>query len=415
MKTMLLRTIVALTFVIGSLVGPNISAAPLFRLTDLGTLGGTESRAFGINNLGQVVGFSFTSGNISSPGALERWRAYRTAPNAAINPATDNLGTLGGSTSTAHDINDLGQVVGGSDLPGGVGYRAFRTAANSPINPATDNLGTLGGQQSQALAINNSGQVVGAAFTAGNREHPFRTASNAAINPATDDLGTLGGTNGSANDINELGQVTGHTTIAGDAFGHAFRTAPNGKIVPATSDIGILIAKDTAAVAINNHGQVVGAAYFAGIPPMYNAFRTGPNAVIDPATDDIGRLPGTLAANGLGINDNGWVVGMTHVTPSSLEYHAFLHDGTAMLDLNNLLDASGAGWTLTSAADINNQNQIAGNGLFNGQMRAYRLDLVPEPPAVLLAAMGVIGWIVGRMRRRFCLKAASDKNVAGLG
>jgi probable HAF family extracellular repeat protein len=42
---------------------------------------------------------------------------------------------------------------------------AFRAAANSPINPATDDLGTLGGRESFALGINDSGQVVGYAFT----------------------------------------------------------------------------------------------------------------------------------------------------------------------------------------------------------------------------------------------------------
>src|SRR5262245_34061201 len=38
------------------------AAPPRYRLTDLGTLGGTVSHALGINNLGQVVGHSYAVG-----------------------------------------------------------------------------------------------------------------------------------------------------------------------------------------------------------------------------------------------------------------------------------------------------------------------------------------------------------------
>ena len=82
-----------------------VQADVQYTITDIGTFGGTSSRANGINNRGQVVGYAYTSGDAT-------YHAFRTAANQPINPATDDLGTLGGTESAAYAINDIGQVVG---------------------------------------------------------------------------------------------------------------------------------------------------------------------------------------------------------------------------------------------------------------------------------------------------------------
>ena len=120
--------------------------------------------------------------------------AFRTARNRAIDPATDDLGILGGedSISDAVGINALGQVVGFFSNLVSINAHAFRTVPNSKINPITDDLGTLGGTSSAASGINVLGQVVGVSTTAGDlASHIFRTAPNSPINPATDDLGGI--------------------------------------------------------------------------------------------------------------------------------------------------------------------------------------------------------------------------------
>jgi len=357
-------------------------------VSDLGTLG-FHSEATGINSAGQVVGHTGLG------------HAFRTAPNAAINPATDDLGTLGGLISQATGINDAGQVVGVSFTADGA-YHAFRTAPNASINPPTDDLGTLGGGTSWAYGINASGQVVGTSIDAGGDTRAFRTAPGAAISPATDDLGSLvsSPSQAAAYGINTTGQVVG-ASYAGRGT-HAFRTAPNAAINSGTDDLGTLGGAESIAFGINASGQVVGRSDISFGLFGSHAFRTARNAAIDPATDDLGTLGG-LSSIAFGINASGQVVGSSQI--ASGESHAFVYSNGAMQDLNNRLLVD-SGWIFQEADGINDGGQIVGSGLHNGATRAFRAT--PVVPFSAFNAAPEIGSDRFELNGRFTLGEGSN-------
>ena len=70
-----------------------------------------------------------------------------------------DIGTLGGSASQAYDINDSGQVVGASATTNGV-FRAFWYSNGSIVNLVAG-AGASSNQASAAYAINNAGAIVG--------------------------------------------------------------------------------------------------------------------------------------------------------------------------------------------------------------------------------------------------------------
>jgi probable HAF family extracellular repeat protein len=94
----------------GSISTPTGQRAALWQdgvVRDLGTLGGARSIAYGINDLGQVVGMSLN--------AAGKERAFLWDGTSMI-----NLGTLGGTASRAYAINRAGRIVGESKTTSGV-------------------------------------------------------------------------------------------------------------------------------------------------------------------------------------------------------------------------------------------------------------------------------------------------------
>jgi probable HAF family extracellular repeat protein len=176
-------------------------------MTALPTLGGNNSGALGVNNRGQIVGAAETANqdpNCVAPQVLD-FKAVVWGPRRG---EIEVLPMLPGDTvATALAINDNGQAVGTSGLcQGPTSGLALRHAVLWQHDTVT-NLGSLGGVMSNAAnGINNRGQVVGQSNLPGDAvTHAFLWQKGVMT-----DLGTLpGDSNSIAFDINEKGQIVG--------------------------------------------------------------------------------------------------------------------------------------------------------------------------------------------------------------
>ncbi len=295
--------------------------------TDLGTLGGADSRATSINDSGHVVGMARdTSGYL---------RAFLWTPTLGMRSLHVNPAAL---HSLAVDINNRGQVVGYVDSI--TTARAFIWSAGGGVKW----LPTLGGMSSYAYGINNNGDVVGSSQTSSGVSHAFIwTAADGQMH----DLGTLGGQaacsfgHSAAYDLNDQREVVGFSCA--ESGERAFLWSEAGGMV----DLGTLGGPfSSRAFDINNSGHVVGVAQTAnGVP---HAFVWTPSA----GMSDLGTLGGDSSV-ARSINDLGEIVGESTVIGNSM-HHGFLwSDSSGMRKLGGL---SGSG----SAYGINATGQVVG-------------------------------------------------------
>lgn len=355
---------------VGLLMLGRAAFATDYQITDLGTLGGTTSQAFGINNLGEVVGSSTTA---SGAQQAFLWQSG----------VMTNLGVLssGDTFSRAYAINDSGVIVGiSTGLDSGGNY-----VNPSPFvysNSTMSFVGTLGGNYGYANGINSAGVIVGISANSNGITHAFESSGGSMT-----DLGSLPSQYdySIAEGINSSGVITGWSNTGNSAQYDAFLYAGG-----SLQDIGNL-GGSSRGFSINDAGYIAG------------------DSIIDSNGDqrcflwhdgvftNLGTTAGAISVAGGAVNDLNQVVGYL-LFGNGAPDNGFLYSDGTMVDLNTLLPPD-SGWDLTSALDINDHGQIVGAGEIDGQEHAYLLSPVPEPSTLPLGAVAMTSvgfWMLRR-------------------
>jgi probable HAF family extracellular repeat protein len=358
MRASSLRSILVLSVVQLVLAIPASAAVESYTIEELPTLGGPESAALGINDLGEVVGYAELPGG--------EFRAVRWA-----NGVLTDLGTLGGPFSIAYDINDAGRIVGQSEsdvFPPGTRF-AFYIDTGDPGQTALANLPYT--YNAIARTVNASKQIAGVSLTIDLVDAVVWDAAGAVFKLPAFILPGQGEDQGDVWDSNDANDLVGWSMFIDPGSGFIGRRAalwPTGDPGGAIVDLGTLGGNGSEARGINNAGQIVGYAAVDS-PATTHAFLWSGGSMTD-----LGDLSATgdVVSWAQDINDAAVVVGFSQVSTGS-NFEAFVWDGDEMRNLNDLIPP-GTGWLLRRAHAINAVGQIVGEGIApGGEVRGFVL------------------------------------------
>jgi len=349
-----------------------------YRVTVLGSLGGSVSRSNSINDLGLVSGYSNVADNSARHAVVWTKGVAR------------DIGTLGGgNSSVVWPVKNVRGVVVGISQTATEDPRHEQWSCSAFIphtgqecrgfvwdGRAMRPLPTLGGNNGFAAGANDLGQITGWAET----PLPDSTCDPASgqvlqflpviYGPGRAQIRALpllpGDTSGAATAINDRGQAIGISGLCDQAVGrltarHAVLWS-NGTV----TDLGSLGAGWwNTPMAIDQRGDVVG---FAGDPSDPSGAIT--HAFIWTRRGGMQRLiPGDANSAAYGINSTGQVVGTTCAADGS-NCHGFVWQHGRLTILDQAARATGFTGHITIATDINDEGIVTGRAIVAGANEA---------------------------------------------
>ncbi|MFC1479096.1 Ig-like domain-containing protein [Planctomycetota bacterium] len=316
----------------------NISTATVYcglqlKITDLGTLGGSESRAFAINRHGDITGDSrFNTGSNT------RIFLYDYSESTLTDLGLDNH-----SYCTGYGINRHGDI-GGYTSPSAFLY-SEGTFTDLGIPGAPDyNVAAV-------MDINDKGIMAGYSYYA----IPFFVLGYMAwIHDGENyiDLGNFGSPYISASAINNFKEVVGSGNVTGEGY-RAFIYDPNNglrnlnNVAPVGEDWILMYATD-----IIDDGTIVGKGTFQEETNHGFVFKG------DTITD-LGTLGGSGSVTS--VNNNHVAIGQEYIT-SSRKYRPFIYfPDHGRIHIDHILPEAET-WEFEYISDLNDACQIVGYG-----------------------------------------------------
>lgn len=370
-------------------------STPAYTVHLLGSLGGTNSAANSINQLGWAMGLSFLKGNTTAHAAMWKGRAAIDletlgGPNSAVEwPVSNDRGFVSGISETSKK-DPLGESPSWSChafLPdgGSSGLTCLGFVWHDGVMRA---LPTLGGNNGYAAGMNESGVIAGWAETSVSdstcvapQQLQFVPVTWNASTLTVQQLPTLTvngklDPDGAATAVNRSGEVVGISGICDQAVGRY--TAQHAVVWNngALTQLQTIGGKSwNTPTAINDTGQIAGflnqpgAADDQGAPNFISVIWNDPS---QPPVQ-IGALPGDQLSEPTGINNSGTVLGVSF--PSS---HVFVWNNGSMTDVTALASKTFPAYTLVSVGGIDDRGEIAGQAceLVNGACPSTNPTLV---------------------------------------
>ncbi len=322
-------------------------ARPL-TVTNLGTLTGSNSWGYKVNGGWQAVG---ASDMFTSQAQGFRW-------------VTGNgIASLGANTRAGHNISNTGIIVGEGIGP------FFSTSAFKWQNNILTTLPSLNPSilpNCAAFGVNNAGDAVGDCWVA----NGYAGGMNS--------FGVLWKSGGGvtqlplthAAEINMWGVVAGYNGTMAATWNTQTNTY---------TALGTLGGGLSKGYAINNMGRVVG--YSETTSGQWHAFIWVPNQ----GMTNLGAETqfGSIQSYDWDISESNLVVGEFSSVNGP---RAFVWNSGVMTDLNTLI-APNSGWVLEKAYGIGGSGIVVGKGKFNGQDRAWMINLNEGQPNIKTIAI----------------------------